>query len=124
MRKCSAYGYESIFPVLLPVVFSLTSVCCVGSDEVLPTAALTLKCQLLIKWDEYLETGCRIMPYCSLSPQALLQINMQKPASQLCSENLCVALGCGGVCACWGAAVSMQILFNETQQYAVAFLGA
>lgn len=35
-----------------------------------------------------------------------------------------VVLGCGGFYVCWGAAVSMLILFSATQQHAVAFLGA
>lgn len=60
-------------------------------------------------------------------PRGLLQISMQIPVSQPCreqSENSCVVLGCGGFCACWGAAMGMQVLFNATQQHAVAFLGA
>lgn len=60
----------------------------------------------------------------ALSPPGLLQISMQIPSSQPfreCNENSSLALGCGGFCACWGAAVGMQILFSATQQRTVAF---
>lgn len=63
----------------------------------------------------------------ALSPQGLLEISPQTPANQLCKEqgeNLCVALGRAGFCACWGALVGTRILVNATQQHTVAFLGA
>lgn len=50
----------------------------------------------------------------ALPPQGLLQISVQIPASQPCreqSENSCVALGCGGFCARWGAAVGYADTF-------------